>query len=135
MKRYIAASLITVLLHATVIFSGPVHAKSSSEREAKRVTKAKASVLKLGTGEAARVKLKLLDGSRLEGYISQTGENSFVLMNAETKTSTVIPYPQVGQVKRNNLTKSTWITIGVLAAVGVVVTAVLLKRCGNEGGC
>lgn len=35
-------------------------------------------------------------------------------------------------VKGNNLTKGTWITIGVLAGIGVVVLALLAARLGNE---
>lgn len=129
MKKYIALTLIALLLHTAGTL--PVRAKSNAER----AVKAKASIRKFGTGENAKVKIQLADGSKLEGYISEAGEDGFVLTNAKTNTSTTISYPQVGQVKRNNLSKGAWITIGVVAAVGVIVGLTLLTRCRNEGGC
>lgn len=74
------------------------------------------------------MKVRLIDGKQIEGYINEAGAESFVVTNTATKSSMTIPYPQVGQVHRNNLKKSTWITIGVLAAVGVAVAAVVIKR-------
>ena len=41
----------------------------------------KANLLKLGTGESARVKVKLRDQTKLEGYISEAGEETFTVTN------------------------------------------------------
>jgi hypothetical protein len=36
-----------------------------------------AEVLKRGTGDNKRIRVKMLDGSKMKGYISQSGEDSF----------------------------------------------------------
>jgi hypothetical protein len=39
--------------------------------------KIKANVLKRGMGENQRIKVKMLNGTKMNGYISQAGEDSF----------------------------------------------------------
>jgi len=100
------------------------------ERETQRSAKVKEAIRALGTGEQARVRLKLKDGKRLEGYISGSGEESFVVTSPGTGATTTVAYPQVGQVKGHNLSTGAKIAIGVgiLAAIVIVVVAIAVAN-------
>lgn len=119
MKKILSLMLTLSLIHTCSSLSA-VYAKSLSESEARLAEKVKSGITRLGTGPEARVKLKLRDGRRLEGYVSQINEDSFVVMDSRTNTATTVLYPQVKQVKGNNLSS------GVKFAIGVAVVVVLL---------
>ncbi|MBA3440463.1 MAG: hypothetical protein H0T92_11395 [Pyrinomonadaceae bacterium] len=133
LKKYLSLTLVVLVAH--MICAAPAIAKSKAEKEIEFAGKVKAGIAKIGTGPEARVKLKLRDKTKLEGYISEAGENSFVVTDAKTGVATTVAYPQVKTVKGNNLSKGAWITIGVIAGIGVVLLALFLERCRNEGGC
>jgi hypothetical protein len=57
--------------------------------------KVKANTRKAGTGEAARVKVKLRDGGRLEGYISAADEECLTVTTSESGISTTVYFTHV----------------------------------------
>lgn len=118
-KQVLSLMLVALLLH--VGSAAPALAKSKAEKEARFAEKVKANILKLGTGESARVQIKLRDKTKLEGYISEAGADSFVVKDVKTGEAMAIPYPQVKQVKGNNLSTGAKIAIGVGIAVAVVL--------------
>lgn len=128
------AYLLTVALTCTVL-ALPANAKTKAEKEAQRLEKIKTELGKLGTGPEARIAVKLRNKTRLTGYVSQFSDESVSITDLNTKATTTITYPDIASVQGKHLSKGAWITIGVLAGVGIAVTAVVLKRCGNEGGC
>ena len=90
--------LVTVLLVALMINLAGVrlaYADSREEKQARFAEKIKANLLKLGTGEQARVKVKLRDQTKLEGYIIEAGEETFTVTNRKTGVATTVAYPQV----------------------------------------
>ena len=62
-KKCLSLMLVTLLFHVSV---GPVFAKSKAEKETQFAAKAKANILKLGTGETWLVKLKPHDKTKLD---------------------------------------------------------------------
>src|ERR1043165_8363221 len=115
LKRICSALLSALLLQAAAV---PALAKSNSEREAERAAKVRAEINKLGTGKAARVKLELRDKTKLEGYVSEVGTDSFAVTDASGK-ATSVPYTQVKKASGNNLSKG--VKIAILVGVGVGV--------------
>ena len=114
---------LTVLLAALVINlagGGLAYAASKEEKQARYAEKIKASVLKLGTGESTRVKVKLQDKTKLEGYISDAGEEGFTVTNQKTGSATTVAYPQVKSVQGNNLSTGAKIAIGVGIAASII---------------
>ncbi|HXG67704.1 MAG TPA: hypothetical protein VNO70_21560 [Blastocatellia bacterium] len=83
-------------------------------------------IYKLGVGKDARVEVKLRDKAMLTGYVSAAGEDSFVVTDPETGAAITVAYPDVAQVKGNNLSKGAKIAIGVGIAAAVLI-AVFLK--------
>lgn len=115
--------LFTLLLMALVINLGAVrvaYADSKQEKQARFTEKVKANVLKLGTGESTRVKVKLRDQAKLEGYISDAGAETFTVTNRKTGVATTVAYPQVKSVQGNNLSTGAKIAIGVGIAAGII---------------
>lgn len=132
-KKYLSLSLICLLL-ITANFS-IISAQTQSDKTADEV---KAAVQKRGTGENKRVEVRMLDGTKLKGYISQIDKDSFVLVDSKTKQSTTIAYSDVAKVKKR-MSKSSKIAIGIAIGAGVaaavVIGTIIGIRCKNEGGC
>jgi hypothetical protein len=98
-----------------------VYASSQDDAQARRIEKVKASVCKLGVGPEARVEVKLQDGRKLKGYIRETTEDSFVVVEEKTGTVTTVKYSEVSQLKgRNGLTAA---KVGLNVAKGAAIVA------------
>jgi hypothetical protein len=115
--------LVTLLIVALVInLAGArlAYADSKEEKQARFAEKVKADVLKLGSGESTRVKVKLRDQGKLEGYISDAGAETFTVTNRKTGVATTVAYPQVKSVQGNNLSTGAKIAIGVGIAASII---------------
>lgn len=120
LKKASTTLLIFFLMNLGIVST---FAETRAEKEAKFALEVKASVTKLGTGKEAKVQVKLKDGTKIKGYISEINENSFVVVDEKTGTSTEIPYPSAKQVKGNNLSNGVKlaIAIGIIAAVTTIL--------------
>jgi hypothetical protein len=115
--------VMTILLVALVVNLGGArlaYADSKEEKQARFAEKVKANVLKLGTGESARVKVKLRDQAKLEGDISDAGAETFTVTDRKTGVATTVAYPQVKSVQGNNLSTGAKIAIGVGIAASLI---------------
>ena len=130
LKKICSVVLSALLLQAAAV---PAFAKSSAEKEAKRAEKVRTQIAKLGTGKDALVRLELRDKTKLEGYISEAGAESFVVTDRTGKATTV-GYPQVGKAKGNNLSTGTKIAIGVGVAAAIILLILWHEYSENEGG-
>ena len=114
---------MTLLLVALVVnLAGArlAYADSKEEKQARYAEKIKANVLKLGTGESARVKVKLRDQGKLEGYISDVNSENFTVTNRKTGETTTVSYPQVKSVQGHNLSTGAKIAIGIGIAATII---------------
>ena len=119
--RITAVVLVALLLNITCPSSAS--AGNSAEKEARFAQKVKQEIAKLGTGPDARVDLKLRDKTKLKGYITEVGDESFSVVDDKTGSATTVIYPQVKQVKGNNLSSGAKIAIaiGIIVAVAVII--------------
>jgi hypothetical protein len=120
LKKICSVALAALLLQ---VAAAPALARSAAEKESKRVETVRAKLAKLGTGEDARIRVELRDKMRLEGYISEAGPESFVVVN-KAGVATTVAYPQVAKAKGNNL--STGAKIGIGVGIGAGVTLLIL---------
>ena len=133
-KKYLSFIVCCLLLiTANASF---ISAQTNPENKDSSIAKVKAKVTKRSTAKNTYIKVKMLDGKKLSGDITQAGEDSFTLTDSQTKQSTSIAYRDVAQVKGKGLLSTTnKIAIGVLVgAAAIVLTIVLIPIC-NEGGC
>ena len=126
--------MLACLLLVTANFS-LISAQTQADRTASSIAKVKTAVLKRQAGGDKRVKVIMLTGTELKGYISQAGEDSFELMDSKTKQSRSIFYRDVAKVRGNGLSKTAIISLGALGAAAAVVLFVVLAPICNEGGC
>lgn len=120
-KKMLSFTLAALLIQLASVT--PASAKGREEdKQAQRAEKVKAGIAKLGVGEMARVKVKLQDGTKLEGYVSEVNGENFVVKDTKTGAVVTVAYPQVKQVKGNNLSTGARIAIGV----GIIVAVIIL---------
>src|SRR5688572_1909152 len=77
------------------------------------VEKVKSSVQAVGTGERAKVEVKLRDGAKVKGSIAAINADAFDVADSKTGTIRSIPYTDVASVKkqRSGLKPRTWVII------------------------
>jgi hypothetical protein len=95
-------------------------AASKEEKEARFAEKVKTNVMKVGTGEAARVKIKLRDKTKVAGYVSAADDQGFTVVDSKTGVATTIAYAQVKSVQGHNLSTGAKIAIGVGIAAAII---------------
>ena len=117
-RKLVAFLLVAVVMNLAGVRLA--YADSKEEKQVRFAEKIKANVLKLGTGESTRVKVKLRDQSKLEGFISDAGAETFTVTDRKTGVATVVAYPQVKSVQGNNLSTGAKIAIGVGIAAALI---------------
>ena len=117
-KKVVTVLLVSLIINLTGVRLA--YADSKEEKQARFAEKIKASVLKLGTGESTRVKVKLRNKAKIEGYISDAGAEAFTVTDRKTGVATTVAYPQVKSVQGNNLSTGAKIAIGVGIAAGII---------------
>ncbi|HEX7176874.1 MAG TPA: hypothetical protein VF240_16555 [Pyrinomonadaceae bacterium] len=113
-------SLVLVALLMNLVAVPHAYAGTKEEKQARLAAKVKANILKLGTGEASRVKVVLRDKTKMEGYVSAAGDETFTVTDPKTGAATAVAYPQVRSVKGNNLSTGAKIAIGASVAAAVI---------------
>ena len=116
LKKSISLTLVALLM--LVFLTHPAFAATKEEKFAEKV---KTGIAKLKTGEQAKVKLKLKDGTKLEGYITESNENCFVVRNTKTNKAVSVDYAQVKQVNGNNLNEGVVILVGIAIAILFII--------------
>ena len=127
-KKVCSVVLSALLLQAA---AAPAFAATKAEKEARRTEKVRTQLAKLGTGADARIKLELRDKTKLEGYISEAGPESFVVVN-KAGIATTVAYPQVVKSKGHNLSTGAKIAIGIGIGAAVTLLIVLLIAASDD---
>ncbi|MFY9553137.1 MAG: hypothetical protein WAV20_16375 [Blastocatellia bacterium] len=127
------SSLIVACLLTISIVCQSVAASPKPDKDTRFAEKVKAAIVQLGTGESSRVNIKLRDKTKLAGYISEIGDTSFVVADLNTTTATTVAYPDVAQVKGNNLSTGAKIAITVAVIVGVAIVLYIVKGAFCDG--
>jgi hypothetical protein len=117
-EQFTAFFLAALLINLTSF--GVAQAATNTERNIRFTEKIRANILKLGIGQAARVKVALRDKTKLEGYISAADEKSFTVTDLKSGAATEVSYSQVKSAKGNNLSTRAKIAIGVGIAAAVI---------------
>ena len=76
-----------------------VYQTFAENKEEKFAGEVKLEITRPGTGTDAKVKIKLKNGKKIKGYIVETEDNQFVVMNSKTGEAVPVKYPQVKQAK------------------------------------
>mgnify|MGYP003291063159 CR=1 FL=1 len=123
-KKVLSLALVGFLLGVAGVKLA--YAGSKEEKATRFAEKVKEGISKLGTGAEARIEVKLRDKTKLKGYVSEVGEDSFVIVDEKTGATSRVTYPQVKQVKGKNLSTAAEIAIGVGVILLPIVIVLLL---------
>lgn len=137
LKKLLSFTIVVVLLHATnaATIIAFAHGAQAGQDDAK-TQKLKANVAKYA-GNKNKVSVKLNDGTKLKGYISQAGENSFTLVDSKSAQSRTLTFAEVTEVKRaGGLSVLAKVGIGVGIGVGALALLFAIGKSTCDGfGC
>jgi len=126
-------TLISFLMIASILLTleMPLLAQSSTAKQDKKAAKIKAKVTKLGTGEKVKIRVKLYSGTAHQGYLSQTTDDSFVVVDKVGNPNT-IKFTDVDSIGGNNLSTGAkiWIGVGIGAGAAVLFLWIFFENYG-----
>lgn len=130
LKRILLMTLLVLITNLAV--TPYTFASDNLEKEARFAEKVKTEIAKLGVGTDARIKVKLKDGTKLKGYISEINEDSFTVKDTKNGNATSVPYSNAKQVKGNNLSDGVVIAIAFAALFGVLIVTYIVKTRNKD---
>ena len=136
MIRRIFTSALSGMLLTTVVGFQSIHAQTAVDSQ--RLDIVRTQVAKIGTGEKAKVHVKLQDQTKLKGYISDASQDSFTVVDSKTGARTVA-YSDVSEVRKqkSGFSNLTWGIIAGAAAAAIIVGVTVIKPvlCDGGAGC
>lgn len=127
------SSIVVAWLAISVIGQQPVSASSKPDKDTRFAEKVKAAIAQLGTGQSSTANIKLRDKTKLTGYVSEIGDSSFAVTDLKSAATTTVAYPNVVQVKGNNLSTRTKIIITAAIIAGVAITLYIVRGAFCDG--
>lgn len=91
-KRIIALLLAGLVINLVCVPTTAVGQQTGSDARAEKM---KAKVIEIGTGPDARVEVRLNNGRRVKGYISEIKDDYFTVVDDKAGVATRIDYAQV----------------------------------------
>ena len=132
-KRFFSIGLAVLLFHAAN--SALLLDVARANQNDPATEKVRAAVVKRGTGPKAKVTVKLKDKTKLKGYISDAGGDSFTLSDSKTGQTKTIAYRDVAEVKKQGgLSLAAKIGIGFGIGVGVLALT-YAAACHDDPFC
>ena len=126
-RKYLVVALVVLLLQSFAGVPVAVAAKKQAENEAQLLEGVKVKVARLGVGEKARVTVRLKDGTKLKGYISQARDAEFVVRDRKTDVPSVILYRDVSRVDSNRgHSTARNVALGTAIGAGSVLTVLAI---------
>ena len=121
LRKYLSVFLALILLQIT---TGSAFSGTRAEKDDQRRGEVKAEVAKHGTGEKARIRVKMMDGKTLKGFIEEAGADSFLLREPETAVPRTIAYSDVSKIKDKEASRFQKILFvwALLAVASLVLT-------------
>ena len=127
LKTYLV-SVVAVLLLFVLAESA---AAQQDIRQPPSVERIRIDVNRMGTGEKARAKITLKNGTKVKGYVAQAGEDNFVLRDRKTDAPTTIAYEDVLKVEKNrghSTARNIAIGIGIGVGAFLAIVAITLAH-------
>jgi hypothetical protein len=120
---------VSWLLSALLLLAPATQTLGAGQKPDKQtpIEKVKIQVAKVGVGEKAKATITTKDGAKIKGYVSQAGDDDFVMRDRKTSAPTTIRYADVAKVERNqghSIANIVLISIG--AGTAIVLTSIFL---------
>jgi hypothetical protein len=129
----VAACILAIAIICRLDVSAAVYEGSAPEKQNRLAQKVKAAILELGSGPSTRVTVKLKDKTTLAGYVSEITDDSFAVTDLAGAATTSVAYPDVAQVKGNNLSTGAKIAIAAAIIAGIAITLYIVRGAFCDG--
>lgn len=98
-----------------------------ADKQTTSIEKVRIQVAKLGVGEKAKATITTKDGAKIKGYVSQAGDDDFVMRDRKTSSPTTIRYADVAKVERNQgHSIANIVLISIAAGAAIVLASIFL---------
>jgi len=122
--------MVLIGLLVSMASGGQALARSFGQDEAKAVEKIKSKIAKLGVGEKARAQIKLRNGQKIKGYVSNAGSDDFAFTERDSGKTATVAYADVVEVKKaGGLSKGA--KIAIVAGISAVVVGLIAHHVVN----
>lgn len=132
MQRSVTSTVLLFVLSLAFTRSSPAQATGAADT-ARRAAYSRSFVENRGAGN--KVKVKLLDGTKVTGRIVRVGDNSFELITGKGRPLSTISFDDVAEIE-----KAGWsgfaklaLGIGIGAAAAVAVLAITVANTDIDG--
>lgn len=132
MKKALSLALSALLIHTLSYGSLGSTNPTEAAKKAMLAAQVRAGVMHLGTGKSSVVRVVLYDKTKYHGYITEIGEEGFVVADAKTGASAPIDYPEVKGIKGNNFSTNAKIGIGLAIAAAIAIIIAVVASGGND---
>jgi hypothetical protein len=125
------AAALGAILFVLLAACGSVTAQAQGGRVGeRRAAEVRDKVRKIGTSEKTRVRVHLLDGRKLEGYIGQIGEEHFYFVRTDggKGTAAVVAFDDVRSLEKRD--SITWRDVVYRTGVGAAAFLGFLRDLG-----
>jgi len=130
------ARIFAMILSGAILFAA---APSVSAKGVQTPEQARAKVREIGTGRKARVEVRLRDQTKVKGYVTAGGEDSFTVTDSKTGAERTLAYADVERVQKpsGGLSTRGWVILGAAATAAVIVSTTVLYPvlCDGGAGC
>ena len=126
-------SIVVACLVTLSTIGQTAFASAKPDKDTRFAEKVKAAIVELGAGRTSLVTIKLRDKTRLIGYVSEIRDSSFVMTDLKSAETTTVSYPDVVQVKGNNLSTRAKIIITAAIVAGVAITLYIVRGAFCDG--
>ena len=127
LSRLALAGLVLNLFFLAASVNG-----KAQEDETKHLNKVRGQIARIGTGPKARVEIKLRDETKVKGFIGESDETHFVVVNTKTGARTTLEYPQVQKVYSYRLVSGLKTALFVGIGVGAALFTVALLCAASD---
>jgi hypothetical protein len=134
-KKYLVFSLIVLVFN--FVGGRLVFAQTQNDKSVKLTQKIKTKVAKFGSGEKSKVKVELLNQTKIKGYISAIDDDSFTITDKKTGAATKIDYANTKKVmsgKGLSTAAKIGIAVGIAVPLTIILTLFGIRYC-NESAC
>lgn len=134
MFRKIIALIFSMILVPAAVGIPSINAQSRTD--VSPVERVRTQIARRGTGERARLEVRLRDNTRVKGYVSETGQESFTLTDRKTGAQRTIAYTDVARVGDGGgmSSRTQYIILGG-AAVAAAVVLYSIRGAFCDGQC
>ena len=127
-RKYVSLMLAILIINLACGVTA-FASNSNDEKEDKIAEKLKTKITKIGTGADAKIIVKLKDGTKIKGYVTEITDDSFTVMNKKTNVPAKILYSQAKQVYSNN-PQTGLVIFGIVGGIASIIALIFAGRSG-----